>query len=140
MSTAAMNAVDQAKAGVASGILSMSRMVGGTFGVAALGALVSAVGRHDLDAKLPGLTPTARDRLADTLGVVAPGSLPAEVVNASREAFVHALQIGLKVGAAVAFAGAVVAFTLVQGRLPPGAHADAIPAPPASPERVPVEA
>ena len=53
MSTAAMNAVDRTKAGVASGILSMSRMVGGTFGVAALGALVSAVGRHDLDAKLP---------------------------------------------------------------------------------------
>ena len=40
MSTAAMNAVDRTKAGVASGILSMSRMVGGTLGVAVLGALV----------------------------------------------------------------------------------------------------
>src|SRR3954451_23483663 len=39
MSTAAMNAVDRSKAGVASGTLSMSRMVGGTFGVAVLGAL-----------------------------------------------------------------------------------------------------
>lgn len=39
MSTAAMNAVDRTKAGVASGTLSMTRMVGGTFGVAALGAL-----------------------------------------------------------------------------------------------------
>ena len=39
MSTAAMNAVPAQKAGVGSGILSMSRMVGGTFGVAALGAL-----------------------------------------------------------------------------------------------------
>ena len=53
MSTAAMNAVDRAKAGVASGTLSMSRMVGGTFGVAVLGALVSAVGRHDLTQSLP---------------------------------------------------------------------------------------
>ena len=42
MSTAAMNAVAAQKAGVASGILSMSRMVGGTFGVAALGALFHA--------------------------------------------------------------------------------------------------
>lgn len=41
MSTAAMNAVDRTKAGVASGTLSMTRMVGGTFGVAALGALFS---------------------------------------------------------------------------------------------------
>jgi len=40
MSTAAMNAVDRTKAGVASGILSMSRMVGGTLGVAVLGAFI----------------------------------------------------------------------------------------------------
>ncbi|MEA2149807.1 MAG: hypothetical protein QOD69_1637 [Solirubrobacteraceae bacterium] len=40
MSTAAMNAVDRTKAGVAGGILSMSRMVGGTLGVAVLGAFI----------------------------------------------------------------------------------------------------
>ena len=40
MSTAAMNAVDRTKAGVAGGILSMSRMVGGTLGVAVLGAMI----------------------------------------------------------------------------------------------------
>jgi EmrB/QacA subfamily drug resistance transporter len=39
MSTAAMNAVDVAKAGIASGVLSMNRMVGGTFGVAVIGAV-----------------------------------------------------------------------------------------------------
>ena len=53
MSTAAMNAVDRTKAGVASGHAVMTRMVGGTFGVAALGALVAAVGRHDLAQSLP---------------------------------------------------------------------------------------
>jgi EmrB/QacA subfamily drug resistance transporter len=40
MSTAAMNAVDRTKAGVASGILSMNRMVGGTLGVAVLGTFI----------------------------------------------------------------------------------------------------
>jgi len=42
MSTAAMNAVDVTKSGIASGILSMWRMVGGTFGVAVLGAIFQA--------------------------------------------------------------------------------------------------
>ncbi len=39
MSTAAMNAVAEAKAGIASGVLSMNRMIGGTLGVAAMGAV-----------------------------------------------------------------------------------------------------
>jgi EmrB/QacA subfamily drug resistance transporter len=140
MSTAAMNAVDRTKAGVASGILSMSRMVGGTFGVAALGALVSAVGRHDLDRKLPAVPAGARDRLAENLGVVPNSSLPPQVAAAAREAFVHALQLGLKVGAAVSFVGAVVALTLIGARPTPAQDADAVPAPPGAPGRVPVEA
>jgi EmrB/QacA subfamily drug resistance transporter len=142
MSTAAMNAVEASKAGVASGILSMSRMVGGTFGIAALGALVSAIGRHDLNASLPTASPALRNRLAENLGSIPPGRLPAHVADASREAFVHALQIGLKVGAAVAFAGAIVALRFIQGRQ---AHEAArrpgtIPASPAAPEREPIEA
>ena len=68
MSMAAMNAVDRTKAGVASGTLSMFRMVGGTFGVAALGALVASVGRHDIEQSLPSLPAPARDALVDGLG------------------------------------------------------------------------
>ncbi len=43
MSTAAMNAVSEAKAGVASGILSMNRMIGGSLGVAIIGAVFQAI-------------------------------------------------------------------------------------------------
>jgi EmrB/QacA subfamily drug resistance transporter len=43
MSTAAMNAVSVAKAGVASGILSMNRMVGGTLGIAVIGAVFAGL-------------------------------------------------------------------------------------------------
>jgi EmrB/QacA subfamily drug resistance transporter len=42
MSTAAMNAVPEAKAGIASGVLSTFRMVGGSFGIAAVGAIFQA--------------------------------------------------------------------------------------------------
>src|SRR4051812_21163094 len=52
MSTAAMNSVREDKAGVASGILSMNRMLGGTFGVAALGALFQHLSRNELAHKL----------------------------------------------------------------------------------------
>ena len=57
MSTAGMNAVEPSKAGVASGILTMSRMVGGTFGVAAMGALITGLGKAKIDDLLPGCPP-----------------------------------------------------------------------------------
>jgi EmrB/QacA subfamily drug resistance transporter len=114
MSTAAMNAVEPAKAGVASGILSMSRMVGGTFGVAVLGALVSTLGSSKLGQLLPAVPSSTRSTLTAGLGAgTPPHGVPASVVQAGHEAFVYALQNGLRLGAAVALAGALVAWTLI---------------------------
>jgi EmrB/QacA subfamily drug resistance transporter len=120
MSTAAMNAVEATKAGVASGILSMSRMVGGTFGVAVLGALVATLGRSRIDTLLPSLSATDRARLADGLGSggVQHGLTP-QVVDASHRAYVYALQNGLRLGSAVAFVGALVAWALIANRPEP---------------------
>jgi EmrB/QacA subfamily drug resistance transporter len=128
MSTAAMNSVEQTKAGVASGILSMNRMVGGTFGVAVLGAMVSTLGRSKIDELLPALAPAQRAELAAGLGSggVLHGVPPA-VMQASHEAYVYALQYGLRLGSAVALVGAVIAFTLI-GR---GAEAHELPPVPA---------
>ena len=71
MSTAAMNAVADAKAGIASGILSMNRMIGGTLGVAVIGAVFQADG--PLEARLSslagsGLTAAQRSDIAHGLG------------------------------------------------------------------------
>ena len=117
MSTAAMNAVDPSKAGVASGTLSMSRMVGGTFGVAAIGALVAALGRSKLSELLPALPAAQRERLVDALGGGGGGEAAhSPVADAMREAFVHALHYGLLLSAAVALLGAVAAVGLLGGK------------------------
>jgi EmrB/QacA subfamily drug resistance transporter len=135
MSTAAMNAVAREKAGVASGVLTMSRMVGGTFGVAVTGALVTTVGRARIDDLLPGAPAELRDRLAEGLGT---GSLPAgaspDVAAVAREAFVSALSTGLTVATVVVLVSALCAWALV-GRVRPGP--EAAPQAPA-PEALPV--
>jgi hypothetical protein len=112
-----MNSVDQTKAGVASGILSISRMVGGTFGVAALGALVIALGKSKLGELVPSLSPAARDKLGEALGAGATTGTSARVASAMRESFVYAVQNGLRIGAAVAVVGAVLAATLITVRV-----------------------
>ena len=113
MSTAAMNAVEQTKAGVASGILSMNRMVGGTFGVAILGALVATLGRSKIDQLLPGLPAGKRAQLTSELGSSGVHGVSTHVVQASQQAFVYALQYGLRLGSAVALLGAFGAWLLV---------------------------
>src|SRR3954468_4319435 len=122
MSTAAMNSVSPDKAGVASGILSMSRMVGGTFGVAAIGALFQSLLQGRLATDLRGLHLTAaqHQQIADGVGAgqgkqALKGLDPATAEQAGRamkDAFVHGLSGGLKLSTAVAAAGAVLAFTL----------------------------
>jgi EmrB/QacA subfamily drug resistance transporter len=92
MSTAAMNAVATSKAGIASGILSMSRMVGGTLGIAVLGAIFQSQMGSD------ALT-----------GGAAAGA-------AGRDAFIHAFASAMWVATAVVLAGVVVAVTLVTSR------------------------
>jgi EmrB/QacA subfamily drug resistance transporter len=117
MSLAAMNAVDRTKAGVASGILSMNRMVGGTFGVAILGALVATLGRSKIDELLPQASAADRARLTGSLGSggVEHG-VPARVIDAGQQAFVYALHYGLLLGSAVALLGALTAFVLIRKR------------------------
>jgi EmrB/QacA subfamily drug resistance transporter len=120
MSTAAMNAVDRTKAGVASGVLSMSRMVGGTFGVAVMGALVATIGRAQLDQSLPHVPAATRATIANALGSggTTTGHTSPQIVAAVREAFVSALGTGLTIGGAVTVIGAVMAFTLVKRMRP----------------------
>jgi EmrB/QacA subfamily drug resistance transporter len=115
MSTAAMNAVDRTKAGVASGVLSMTRMVGSTFGVAALGAIIANVGRGQLATRLPQVPAAARGKLVDVLGSGASTThLPAHVQGALNETYVYALTKGLYALGTLALVGSVLACALVR--------------------------
>jgi EmrB/QacA subfamily drug resistance transporter len=116
MSTAAMNAVDITKAGVASGIVSMSRMVGGTFGVAAMGALITGLGRSKLDELLPSAPLGVREHLAEGLGAGQTGSGPN--AGAVQEAFLYALNDGLRIAAIAAAVGALLAWWLIDPKVP----------------------
>jgi EmrB/QacA subfamily drug resistance transporter len=135
MSTAAMNSVDRTKAGVASGTLSMSRMVGGTFGVAVMGALVTAIGSSKLASSLPNLSAATRSTIANSLGAggsVSGAHVSHQIVTATDNAFVSALGTGLTVGAIVSAAAAVMAATLIQRK--PAAVVPAVPEPQVSGE------
>jgi EmrB/QacA subfamily drug resistance transporter len=126
MSTAAMNSVSPDKAGVASGILSMSRMVGGTFGVAAIGALFQSLSKARLTGDLAGVRLTAAQHhsVMDGLGAGQAGhalrgldldlGTAQRVTQAMKDAFVHGLSGSLKLSTAVAAAGAVLAFVLIE--------------------------
>jgi EmrB/QacA subfamily drug resistance transporter len=114
MSTAAMNAVDRTKAGAASGMLAMSRMVGATLGVAVMGAVVTGVSRSYV-ASHPLIVRT---------------HTRAEVTHL---AFVQALGTGLLVGAIAVVLAAVGAWLLVQVQRRPAAPA-ASPVSEAAPE------
>jgi EmrB/QacA subfamily drug resistance transporter len=126
MSTAAMNAVAETKAGLASGLLSMSRMVGGTFGIAALGAIFQARSRSDLDSSLVplGVASHEIDAIAEQLGSGGLGdtlsALPPEraqqAADAAREAFINSLAGSIEISAIVAAVGAVAALLLISAK------------------------
>ena len=115
MSTAAMNAVVPEKAGVGSGILSMNRMVGATFGVAALGALFQHLARNELADKLAGtgVSKAQQDQIVHSLGVGGGPAMPPEAAHAARDAFIHALSSGMWLSAGVAGLGVLLALWLI---------------------------
>ncbi|MGH2925631.1 MAG: MFS transporter [Solirubrobacterales bacterium] len=125
MSTAAMNAVADAKAGIASGILSMNRMIGGTLGVAVIGAVFQGAARSKLDALLAGsgLSGAQRSQIAEGLGggqTGAPAGLDhsqaAQVSTAAHDAFISAFASSMKVATGVVAAGVVVALAVLRSK------------------------
>ncbi len=116
-SVAAMNAVEEAKAGVAAGILSMFRMVGGVFGVAILGALLIDLTSRRLDQLMPWLPPGASTQMASTTpSKLALEIAPPEIIYKGHLAFVYGLQIGMRFAAILPLVAALLAWALIGRR------------------------
>jgi hypothetical protein len=102
----------------------MSRMVGGTFGVAAMGALITGLGKSKIDDLLPSAPASERQHLADSLGAGG-ARVGGQVGDAVNQAFVYALNDGLRIGAAVALLGALFAWLLIADRAESPAEVEA---------------
>jgi EmrB/QacA subfamily drug resistance transporter len=118
-----MSALPREKAGSGSAINNTFRQVGGSLGVAVLGAMLSTAYRNGISSHLsalpPGLRETAGESVEGTLGVAQRlGPRGAALVDPAKESFVHAMHIVAGSSAAVVVVGVVMALLFLPGRLP----------------------
>jgi EmrB/QacA subfamily drug resistance transporter len=121
MSTAAMNSVEVTKAGVASGILSMGRMVGGSLGVAVTGALFQSRFSDRIGQLTGGTSKATSDKLFEAVSSgqashLGHGANAQRLVGYAHDAFIHSLVGSMRLSLAVVLGGIVVAAVLIQGR------------------------
>jgi hypothetical protein len=127
MTAAVMSSVPPQRSGMASATTNTSREVGGVFGIALLGAILTAKMKTALAASLVslGIPAAIRDRLvfAATHGGLSAGSaraIPGVDVDALRSAFDGAFVTGMRsallVSSIALYVGSVVAFTFIRSR------------------------
>src|SRR4051794_30100890 len=107
------------KASVGSAVNDMTRTTGGALGVAILGSLLASQYRGDLDAAVSGLPHGAAESASDTLSgglAIAHQLGDSGLADAAQSAFVSGMHVAALAAAAVALAGAVVAYLVIPAR------------------------
>jgi EmrB/QacA subfamily drug resistance transporter len=142
-----MGSLPRAKAGIGSAMNDTTRQVGGAFGVAIIGSVMSSLyGSRVADAfSASGVTgqpvEVAKEGLGQALGVAAdprvPSTVAQELVVGAKEAFVYGMHRGVLVGAAAALLGAVIAFRYLPAHERPSPEMQGAPARDAATERAP---
>jgi EmrB/QacA subfamily drug resistance transporter len=129
MTTAVMSSVPPARAGMASATLNTTRQVGGVFGIAVVGAIVTGRYLSELRAGLGALhlNPSITEKVLAIAGqgvgassnVQAPPGVDVTAIkNASRLAFTGAMHHALWYAGAVVLVGAVVGAIMIRGTAP----------------------
>ncbi len=111
---AAMATVPVDKAGVGAGVLNSFRQVGGSLGIALLGAIMASQSSSFV-AQAEAAYHT-KAQMAAALGIHLPAPTAAQKQAVAHEAFVHGLHSALLVSAAIALGAAVVGVALVRKR------------------------
>ena len=127
-----MGSLPRAKAGVGSAMNDTTRQIGGAFGVAIIGSVMSSLyGSHVADAfTQAGVTgqpvEVAKQGLGQALAVAAdprtPASVANELVTGAKDAFVYGMHRGVLVGAAAALLGAFIVFRWLPAREDPSSE------------------
>ena len=129
MTAAVMSAVGPQRAGLGSAMTNTSREVGGVFGIALLGTILTTRLRGALEPILAGLGLTAQQQRTLTeaashgtidpalLGGLAPGQRVA-VLEGFRQSFMSGFRLSLLIGSAVLLAAAIVANRFIPGGPP----------------------
>jgi MFS transporter, DHA2 family, multidrug resistance protein len=104
-----VGAVPAAKAGVASAMATVSRMVAGALGVAIIGSLISSLYTNDVEGSLHGAPGAAADSIGSANAIAAhlPPHAGSTLLATVGDAFTDAMGIGLLVAAALAALGAL---------------------------------
>jgi hypothetical protein len=118
-----MGSLPKAKAGVGSAVNDTTRELGGALGVAIIGSIMSSLYGARLGDNLHGALPdpaldTAKDSMgaAIAVGNQVGGTDGARIIDAARDAFVHAMSRASLVTAAFAVVGAIVALRWLPAR------------------------
>ncbi|WP_406093383.1 MFS transporter [Kitasatospora purpeofusca] len=141
ITVAIMGSLPREKAGAGSAVNNTFRQVGGSLGVAVLGAVLSTVYRDGISDKLAQLpTPELREKAGEsleaTMAVAARlGERGKELIGPANDSFIHAMHVVAGLSAGITAAGALLAWLLLPGKAPaggpgggpagPGAAADA---------------
>ncbi|GAA1274145.1 MFS transporter [Planotetraspora silvatica] len=133
--TAIMNSLPREKAGVGSSMSNVVRQVGGTLGIAVLGAALSASYRGDMEDKVSALPEQLRGPVSESISGAAGvaehlGAQGAGLMKAADAAFVTGMHWAALGSAVVALVGVIVV-----GLWMPGRSAEAAPVTAGEPEK-----
>ena len=126
LTTTVMNAVAEGRAGIASGINNAVSRAAGLLAIAALGIVMLHAFNRSLDRRLPGIAPSAEvlrsldGQRANMAAAKLPTGIEPATSNALRQAinesFVQAFREVMLIGSALAFASAISAWVLIDGK------------------------